>query len=274
MRVLVVGGGGREHALCWALAGSPAADEAVVRPGQCRASPRWRSACRSAPRTSPALVAFARENAVDLVVAGPEAPLTPASPMHGRGRHALLRAERRRGAAGGQQDLHQGGRRRRRHADRRLGAVRRRRRRARLFRAAGRADRGEGGWPGRRQGRGGGATTEARPRPPSTTSWRTGCIGAAGAAVVIEECLVGEEVSLLRPLRRRDRPAARRGAGPQAGRRRRHRAEHRRHGRLFARRRSSPRRCSEQVMDADHPARRWPRWRGAARRSAACCSPG
>ena len=57
---------------------------------------------------------------------------------------------------------------------------------------------------------------------------------------------------LLLPLRRRDRAAVRHGAGPQARRRRRHRAEHRRHGRLFAgagddaRARSSGR-CSEIV---------------------------
>ena len=44
----------------------------------------------------------------------------------------------------------------------------------------------------------------------------------------------------VRPVRRHHRPAARRRAGPQAGRRRRHRPEHRRHGRLFAAARAVP----------------------------------
>ena len=72
--------------------------------------------------------------------------------------------------------------------------------------------------------------------------------GAAGAAVVIEECLVGEEISFFALCDGDDRAAARRGAGPQAGRRGRHRPEHRRHGRLFARRPPSPTRCATQVM--------------------------
>ncbi|MEK9797491.1 MAG: phosphoribosylamine--glycine ligase N-terminal domain-containing protein, partial [Alphaproteobacteria bacterium] len=33
MRILVVGGGGREHALCWAIAGSPLCDKLYCAPG-------------------------------------------------------------------------------------------------------------------------------------------------------------------------------------------------------------------------------------------------
>ena len=61
-----------------------------------------------------------------------------------------------------------------------------------------------------------------------------GAFGAAGAEVVIEEFLVGEEASFFALSDGETVAAARHGAGPQARRRRRHRPEHRRHGRLFA----------------------------------------
>jgi hypothetical protein len=71
-----------------------------------------------------------------------------------------------------------------------------------------------------------------------------GAFGAAGASVVIEEFMTGEEASLLRPLRRHRHEGHRHGAGSQAHRRGRHRPQHRRHGRLFPRpdpdRRHSP----------------------------------
>ena len=74
--------------------------------------------------------------------------------------------------------------------------------------------------------------------------------GAAGAAVVIEECLVGQEVSFFALCDGKTALAAGRGAGPQAGRRRRYRAEHRRHGRLFPAAGLHPGRCT---------SRSWPR---------------
>ena len=61
-----------------------------------------------------------------------------------------------------------------------------------------------------------------------------GAFGAAGAELVIEEFLEGEEASFFALVRRFSRAAAGLGAGSQARRRRRHGAEHRRHGRLFA----------------------------------------
>jgi phosphoribosylamine--glycine ligase len=75
MRVLVVGGGGREHALCWALAASPLLTKLWCAPG----NPGIADVAECVPVGATdiaALVAFARANAVDLVVAGPEAPLT------------------------------------------------------------------------------------------------------------------------------------------------------------------------------------------------------
>jgi phosphoribosylamine--glycine ligase len=81
LRVLVVGGGGREHALAWSLARSPHVAQVYVAPGNAGTS--WPASERRAPAQSVAiadgdtagLLAFARERQVDLTVVGPEAPL-------------------------------------------------------------------------------------------------------------------------------------------------------------------------------------------------------
>ena len=70
MRVLVVGGGGREHALAWALAASPLLTKLWCAPG----NPGIAEAAECVPIAAtdiPGLVGFARDNKVDLVVAGP-----------------------------------------------------------------------------------------------------------------------------------------------------------------------------------------------------------
>ncbi len=75
MRVLVVGGGGREHALCWALAASPLLTKLWCAPGNPGIAEV--AECVAIGATDIAkLVAFAQAEKVDLVVAGPEAPLT------------------------------------------------------------------------------------------------------------------------------------------------------------------------------------------------------
>lgn len=74
MRVLVVGSGGREHALCWSIAASPLLTRLWCAPG----NPGISEVATCVPigvMDIAALVAFARENKVDLVVPGPEAPL-------------------------------------------------------------------------------------------------------------------------------------------------------------------------------------------------------
>ena len=74
MRVLVIGSGGREHALCWALAGSPLLEKLWCAPGNPGTAEVAENVAIGA-LDFPALVSFALANAVDLVVPGPEAPL-------------------------------------------------------------------------------------------------------------------------------------------------------------------------------------------------------
>jgi phosphoribosylamine--glycine ligase len=75
MRVLVVGGGGREHALCWAIAASPLLTRLWCAPGNPGISEVAECVAIGAEDVS-AIVAFAVEQKMDLVVVGPEAPLT------------------------------------------------------------------------------------------------------------------------------------------------------------------------------------------------------
>jgi len=75
MKVLVVGGGGREHALAWAIAASPLLTKLWCAPGNAGIA-EVAECVPIGAEDIPALVAFAKDEAVDLVVAGPEAPLT------------------------------------------------------------------------------------------------------------------------------------------------------------------------------------------------------
>ena len=76
-RTLVVGGGGREHALAWKLAAEPGVNEVVVAPGSAGIAAEPRVAIRPDvdPLDPAAVVRAAREASVELVVVGPEAPL-------------------------------------------------------------------------------------------------------------------------------------------------------------------------------------------------------
>ncbi len=76
MKVLIIGGGGREHALAWKSAQSPLVDEVLVAPGNAGTAnePRVRNVAVSAGDID-ALLALAREEHVDLTIVGPEQPL-------------------------------------------------------------------------------------------------------------------------------------------------------------------------------------------------------
>ena len=74
MRVLVVGGGGREHALAWKLAQSPRLSQLFVAPGNAGTA----GIAANVPIAAsdiPALVEFARARRIDLTVVGPDDPL-------------------------------------------------------------------------------------------------------------------------------------------------------------------------------------------------------
>ncbi|MEZ5533849.1 MAG: phosphoribosylamine--glycine ligase [Steroidobacteraceae bacterium] len=76
MKVLVVGSGGREHALAWKCAQSPRVSEVLVAPGNAGTAlePRVRNVEVAADDIA-ALVALARDEQVALTIIGPEAPL-------------------------------------------------------------------------------------------------------------------------------------------------------------------------------------------------------
>ena len=74
MKVLVVGGGGREHALAWRLAQSPRVTRVFVAPGN--AGTAKEEGIENLPAaTIPELIDFARREDIGLTVVGPEDPL-------------------------------------------------------------------------------------------------------------------------------------------------------------------------------------------------------
>lgn len=75
--MLVIGGGGREHALCHALQRSPSCDSIFCAPGNAGISSSGDATCISDLDIldSAAVISFCRKWGVGLVVVGPEAPL-------------------------------------------------------------------------------------------------------------------------------------------------------------------------------------------------------
>ncbi len=76
MKILIIGSGGREHALAWKVAQAPRVSQVYVAPGNA-------GTCLEPNTTNveiaaddvPALLAFAQREAIDLTIVGPEAPL-------------------------------------------------------------------------------------------------------------------------------------------------------------------------------------------------------
>lgn len=74
MNILILGSGGREHALAWAVMQNPKCDKLIVAPGN--AGIAQIADCASFDiEDGAAVVNFAEENAIDFVIIGPEAPL-------------------------------------------------------------------------------------------------------------------------------------------------------------------------------------------------------
>ncbi len=74
MKILVVGSGGREHALCWSLASSPLCDALFCAPGN--AGVASVATCVSiGAEDIEAIASYCGENKIDFVVVGPEVPL-------------------------------------------------------------------------------------------------------------------------------------------------------------------------------------------------------
>ncbi|KOC87463.1 phosphoribosylamine--glycine ligase [Winslowiella iniecta] len=76
MKILVIGNGGREHALAWKAAQSPLAETVFVAPGNAGTAlePALQNVAISATDI-PALLSFAQNEKIDLTIVGPEAPL-------------------------------------------------------------------------------------------------------------------------------------------------------------------------------------------------------
>lgn len=74
MRVLVIGSGGREHALCWAIAASPLLTKLYCAPGNAGIA-REAECVAIGAEDADAILDFCKREGIDLVVVGPEAPL-------------------------------------------------------------------------------------------------------------------------------------------------------------------------------------------------------
>jgi len=74
MNILLLGGGGREHALAWKMAASPLTDRLYCAPGNAGIAREAQCVALDLADHA-AVIAFCRGNAIDFVVVGPEAPL-------------------------------------------------------------------------------------------------------------------------------------------------------------------------------------------------------
>src|SRR5216684_3300997 len=104
MKLLVIGSGGREHAMAWKLAQSPRVQKVYVAPGNAGTAlePGLENVALSA---IPDLISFAKENNVQLTVVGPEAPLAAGVVVAGTREEAhaaidMMLTDRRLGASG------------------------------------------------------------------------------------------------------------------------------------------------------------------------------
>ena len=248
MNVLVVGSGGREHALCWQLAASPLLGALWCAPGnagiesegnlRCARSHGFRRIVGLLPRAG---------DRPGRGGSGGAALRRPRRPAGRRGHRRLRPAQGRRADRGRSKGFMKElctryGRTDRRPSARGYDLSQRRRSLHRGVRGAG---GGQGRRTRRRQGRG--ACRRPRLKPWTRREGDAGRRLRRGRRRARDRGDAGGRGGeLLRPGRRRDRAAAGDGAGPQGGGRGRHRAQHRRHGRLFAGARDDARRSARR----------------------------
>ncbi|MCE7630051.1 phosphoribosylamine--glycine ligase, partial [Vibrio fluvialis] len=76
MRVLIIGSGGREHALGWKVAQNPAIETVFIAPGNAGTALEAKlQNVNIGVEDVAGLVAFAQDNGIELTIVGPEAPL-------------------------------------------------------------------------------------------------------------------------------------------------------------------------------------------------------
>jgi phosphoribosylamine--glycine ligase len=194
MRVLVVGSGGREHALAWAIAASPLVERVYCAPGNAGIA-EDAECVPVAANDAAGLIGFCQKAAIDFVVVGPEAPLVGglADALEGAGIAAFgpsKAAAALEGSKGFMKDL---------CAREAIPTAAYRR-----FRdaAAAKAYIAERGAPivikadGLATGKGVTvAATLAEANAAVDAALGEGRFGAAGAEIIVEECLIGEEAS-------------------------------------------------------------------------------
>ena len=95
LRILLIGNGGREHALAWKLSQSPRVDRIYVVPGNggtAHGLDKVENVDTVKADDFPGLVAFAREKDINFVVPGPEATLVAGIESHFRkGKSSAIR---------------------------------------------------------------------------------------------------------------------------------------------------------------------------------------
>jgi phosphoribosylamine---glycine ligase len=194
MRVLIVGSGGREHALAWAIAGSPLADRVYCAPGNAGIAEDAECVPIAAADTA-GLLGFCKQAAIDFAVVGPEAPLVAGlvDALEGAG-IAAFGPSRAAAALEGSKSFMK-------ELCAREGIPTARYRRFRDA-AAAKAHIAEQGAPivikadGLAAGKGVTVAADlAQAYAAVDAALGEGRFGAAGAEIVVEECLAGEEAS-------------------------------------------------------------------------------
>ena len=233
MNVLLIGSGGREHALAWALSASPLLTKLTCAPGN--GGIAQVAECVALDTSDhAAVIAWCKANTIDFVVIGPEIPLVAglASDLAAAGiKHfgPSKAASQLEGSKGFTKDLC-------REFSIPTAAYGR-------FKDAASAKAYLAKHPApivvKADGLAAGkgvimAETEAQAIAGIDACF-SGEFGASGAEIVLEEWMQGEEASFFALVDGTTGARPRHGAGPQTRRRRRYRSQHRRHGRLLAR---------------------------------------